>query len=68
MSSVSDVALQDNAAFVKQSFNTEVVQEYIGVRAIFYEGGGGGGGGAVNHLPKKILASCPNFYEKVDKK
>ena len=27
MSSVSDVALQDNTAFVKQSFNTEVVQE-----------------------------------------
>ena len=25
-------------------------------------------GGAVNHLPKKILASCPNFYKTVEKK
>ena len=33
----------------------------IGVRAIFLPGG------AVNHLPK-IIASCPNFYETVEKK
>ena len=25
-------------------------------------------GGAVNHLPKKNLTSCPNFYERVEKK
>ena len=25
-------------------------------------------GGAVNHLPKKNLLSCPNFYERVEKK
>ena len=25
-------------------------------------------GGTVNHLPKKILASCPNFYKTVEKK
>ena len=25
-------------------------------------------GGVVNHLPKKILASCPNFYKTVEKK
>ena len=30
-------------------------------RAIFRQG-------AVNYLPKKILASCPNFYETVEKK
>ena len=27
----------------------------------------GGGGEGVNHLPKKTLASCPNFYETVEK-
>ena len=25
-------------------------------------------GGAVNHLPKKILASVPNFYRRVETK
>ena len=25
-------------------------------------------GGAVNHLPKKIFASCPNFYKTVEQK
>ena len=39
---------------------------FIGVRAIFYQGGGGGGGGEA--FAQKILASCPNFYEKVEKK
>ena len=33
----------------------------IGVRAIFYQGGG-------ESFAQKILASCPNFYEKVEKK
>ena len=37
----------------------------IGVRAIFYQEGGGGGG---EPFAQKILASCPNFYEKVEKK
>ena len=27
-----------------------------------------GGGGAVNHLPKKIFASCSNFYKTVEQK
>ena len=35
----------------------------IGVRAIFCQGGGA----AVNICPK-ILASCPNFCEAVEKK
>ena len=38
----------------------------IGVRAIFY--GGGGGGGGCGPFAQKILASCPNFYKKVEKK
>ena len=65
MSSVSDVALQDNAAFVKQSFNTEVVQEYIGVRAIFYKGGGGGGGGGGGEpFAQKNSRKLPKFLRK----
>ena len=32
----------------------------------FLPGGGGGGGG--EPFAQKILASCPNFYEKVEKK
>ena len=42
------------------------VSTHIGVRAIFYQGGGGEGGG--EPFAQKILASCPNFYEKVKKK
>ena len=37
-------------------------QPNIGVREIFCQGG------AVNHLPKKILTSVPNFYITVEKK
>ena len=33
----------------------------IGVRAIFCQGGG-------RPFAQKILASCPNFYETVEKK
>ena len=29
---------------------------------------GGGGWGAVNHLPQKIFASCPHFYQTVEQK
>ena len=36
----------------------------IGGRAFFARGGGG----AVDHLPQKILTSCPNFYETVERK
>ena len=39
-----------------------LVGELIDVRAFFCQGG------AVNHLPKKILTSCPNFYETVGRK
>ena len=35
--------------------------ELIGVGHFFARG-------AVNHLPKKILTSCPNFYETVGRK
>ena len=37
----------------------------IGVRAIFCRGWGGGGG---KPFAQKILGSCPNFYETVEKK
>ena len=38
----------------------------IGVREIFCQGGGGGGGS--KPFAQKNLASCPNFYERVEKK
>ena len=38
-------------------------EKIIGVRAIFCQGGG-----AVNHLPKTIFPSCPNFYKTVEQK
>ena len=48
---------------------------FIGERAIFYQWGGGGGGGGGGRgggggepFAQKIFASCPNFYEKVEKK
>ena len=38
----------------------------------FYQGGGGGGGGGGKGggepFAQKFLASCPKFYEKVEKK
>ena len=37
-------------------------------RDIFCCGGGGGGGRTVNYLPKKFFATCPKFYETVEKK
>jgi len=46
-------------------FKQNCYVKHIGVRAIFCQGAGGE---AVNYLPKKILASCLNFYETVEKK
>ena len=40
----------------------------IGVRSIFLPGGKGRGGGGGKILARKILASCPNFYETVEKR
>ena len=41
----------------------------IGLREIFCQGGGGGGGGGGGKpFAQKNLASCPNFYERVEKK
>ena len=39
----------------------KILAKTIGVRAIFYQGGG-------EPFAQKILASYPNFYEKVEKK
>ena len=45
-----------------KSFPRNAVRS-IGVRAIFCQGGGGG-----NPFAQKIIASCPNFYETVERK
>ena len=44
-----------------KSFPRNAVRS-IGVRAIFCQGGGG------NPFAQKIIASCPNFYETVERK
>ena len=46
------------------------VQRYVstGDRHTGHFFASGGGEGAVNHLPKKTLASCPNVYETVETK
>ena len=41
--------------------NSNYNKRFIGVQAIFCQGGG-------KPLAQKILASCPNFYETVEKK
>ena len=57
---------QSKFNFIFFNFNVNIRGSIvIGVREIFCQGGGGGGG---EPFAQKILASCPNFYETVEKK